>query len=63
MVTYWSNFARTGDPNGAGLPPWPAFDPKEPQALELGSRMGPIAVPDRALCDQVAGSLYPGWSS
>ena len=22
MVGYWSNFFKTGDPNGAGLPPW-----------------------------------------
>jgi para-nitrobenzyl esterase len=25
MSTYWTNFAKTGDPNGAGAPPWPAF--------------------------------------
>lgn len=36
MSNYWVNFATTGDPNGAGLTRWPAYDPKTEPYMEIG---------------------------
>jgi para-nitrobenzyl esterase len=33
---YWVNFARAGNPNGSGLPPWPAYDASTEAYVELG---------------------------
>ena len=33
MATYWVNFAKHGDPNGEGVPAWPAFSVKVPQVM------------------------------
>jgi para-nitrobenzyl esterase len=43
MMDYWTNFAKTGDPNGPGLPDWPRYD-KTSEVLHLDSETH--AVPD-----------------
>ncbi|MBO9604226.1 MAG: carboxylesterase family protein [Novosphingobium sp.] len=48
LASYWVNFARTGNPNGAGLPEWPAYRTDRPSMMELGDHMGPIAEPNMA---------------
>jgi len=45
LLTYWTNFAKTGDPNGAGLPKWPAYSDAKPQMLHIESgntKAGPL---------------------
>jgi para-nitrobenzyl esterase len=46
LQTYWTNFARTGDPNGGGVPAWPAFAGSDPQVMQLDAAPTPIAVPN-----------------
>ena len=42
---YWANFAKTGNPNGKGLPEWPAYSPKTDQIMDF-TFTGPVAGPD-----------------
>jgi para-nitrobenzyl esterase len=44
MGSYWSNFAKTGDPNGEGLPRWPAYSQDGYEVMHLSA--GPRAAAD-----------------
>ena len=44
MATYWTNFAKTGNPNGEGVPEWPTFSDKTPYVMHFGPtpHVGPV---------------------
>jgi para-nitrobenzyl esterase len=46
MASYWVNFMRTGDPNGDGLPPWPA---DRGRVLRLGPPARAESLPEAAV--------------
>lgn len=48
MQSYWVNFATDGDPNGAGLPHWPAFTAAAPLVMRIGVDPGPAPMPNQA---------------
>jgi para-nitrobenzyl esterase len=58
MQKYWTNFAKTGDPNGGGLPRWPKFDPAARAYLEFTAD-GPVAREGlrRQVCDLYTDNL------
>jgi para-nitrobenzyl esterase len=64
MSSYWVNFATTGNPNGRGLPEWPAYKEKNGVVLEFGEQISaranfhlePVALLDSYSQSQRAGN-------
>jgi len=46
MRRYWINFAKSGDPNGPGLPAWPAFSDEAPHAMVFDRTPGARPLPN-----------------
>ena len=42
MLSYWSNFAKTGNPNGENLPNWETYSGSGDGVMELGKNVGKI---------------------
>jgi para-nitrobenzyl esterase len=65
MMGYWVNFAMHGDPNGSGLPPWPAYDEQDVvQILDttIEARPNPQAARFRFLSSFRQNGILPmGW--
>ena len=51
MSSYWANFARAGDPNGAGLAQWAPFRGDQKVTMELGDKAGPLPLAEAAKVD------------
>jgi para-nitrobenzyl esterase len=45
MNAYWLQFAKTGNPNGAGLPHWPAYHTQSDKLMDFTDH-GPVSEPD-----------------
>jgi len=59
LMTYWTNFARSGDPNGTGPAAWSRLDPVKPSLLAIGieqTAMAPAATPPIAAIAKVRDS-------
>jgi len=57
MIDYWSQFAKTGDPNGNGRPHWPVHQPGSEAYLELGDTIRSGTKLRKAACDALDGII------
>jgi len=57
ISSYVVNFAKKGDPNGQGLPPWPAYDPASHTTMQLGARVGPMDLAEPSRLSQLLGEV------
>jgi para-nitrobenzyl esterase len=51
ISSYWVNFVKTGNPNGAGLPTWPAYNTATNQTMYLGEKPAARSLGDKAALD------------
>lgn len=53
IPSYWTNFAKTGDPNHEGLPRWPDVRAIPGQVMNIGDTTAPIRIPDEDRLERI----------
>jgi para-nitrobenzyl esterase len=59
VSSYWTNFAKTGNPNGAGLPNWPAFSVAKQETMFLDAKSSARPLPNMPQLEALDG--YYAW--
>jgi para-nitrobenzyl esterase len=59
VATYWTNFAKHGDPNGEGVPAWPRFSGAAQRAMYFHNTASAGPVPSSAALDVL--DAYFAW--
>jgi para-nitrobenzyl esterase len=59
MSTYWTNFAKNGNPNGPGLPEWPAFTESSQRVMYFDGHSDSEPVPN--ITEVKAVDAYFAW--
>lgn len=59
MSAYWVQFVKTGNPNTAGMPVWPAFSDNTPQTMFFSESSAAKILPEKPALDLLY-KHYPG---
>jgi para-nitrobenzyl esterase len=57
MSSFWTNFIMTGNPNGKGLPDWPAYTTNDKKVMDVGITQRAVPIPDAPALDFISNKM------